>query len=71
MELGQSTCRDTRAAVWPGMEPEYGLCILYNMISPIWVWPGANLVYIWSWGWCAVGGLHGVVEGSRVDLVYR
>ena len=39
------------AAVWPWMAPQYRLWMLWNRISPIWVWPGADLLNIWILGW--------------------
>ena len=48
MKKREITQKDkVRANVWPGIAPEYGLCLLKIRNSPIWVWLGADLVYIW------------------------
>ena len=49
-------------------EPPQGC--FYNKIGSVWfVLARANLVFIWSRGWCLVGGICGGVEWAGVDLV--
>ena len=54
------------------MEPEYGPCLLYNRISPVRVWQGADL----EWEFCyaassASDGLKGGILTRRQHIIIK